>query len=243
LPVLKTPWQELRRDEGHELDRWLEQRGVERPVIDPLITRPEPVALRWLEPPFYPRTALVEIWFDDRFEQGGRLVTQLVQTPGTEAEANDDDDPAVDDRSATKIYPLNGTSPPIHEANVRLPLALPDVTTAEEYLRFFGGYVWGEEGGFWIVERADQIPWSSQAEQELRERADDAITPIVPQPQDDDGRFRFTTTTLYSNALFTAEYAIAPTGMVEMLDDEPLLADLPIRADRRDRGLRLTPAP
>jgi len=31
----------------------------------------------------------------------------------------------------------------------------------------------------------------------------------------------------YSNALFEAQYLIQPSGMVEMLDDEPVAADLP----------------
>ncbi|MBU0860119.1 MAG: hypothetical protein KJ667_09280, partial [Alphaproteobacteria bacterium] len=35
----------------------------------------------------------------------------------------------------------------------------------------------------------------------------------------------------YSNALFLANFAIQPTGMIEMLNDEPIAADLPVRVD------------
>ena len=36
----------------------------------------------------------------------------------------------------------------------------------------------------------------------------------------------------YSNALFIANFAVHPTGMIEMLDDEPIAADLTVRVDR-----------
>ena len=35
----------------------------------------------------------------------------------------------------------------------------------------------------------------------------------------------------YSNALFIANFAIQPSGMIEMLDDEPIAADLPVKVD------------
>ena len=35
----------------------------------------------------------------------------------------------------------------------------------------------------------------------------------------------------YSNALFYADFAVQPTGMIEMLDDEPISADLPTKVD------------
>ena len=36
----------------------------------------------------------------------------------------------------------------------------------------------------------------------------------------------------YSNALFIANFAVQPTGMIEMLDDEPIAADLPVRVEQ-----------
>ena len=35
----------------------------------------------------------------------------------------------------------------------------------------------------------------------------------------------------YSNALFIANFAVQPSGMIEMLDDEPIAADLPVKVD------------
>jgi hypothetical protein len=35
----------------------------------------------------------------------------------------------------------------------------------------------------------------------------------------------------YSNALFIANFAVQPSGMIEMLNDEPIAADLPVKVD------------
>jgi hypothetical protein len=45
------------------------------------------------------------------------------------------------------------------------------------------------------------------------------------------GHFLCNAVVFYSNALFTADFAKQPSGMIEMLDDEPIVADLPVRVD------------
>jgi hypothetical protein len=34
---------------------------------------------------------------------------------------------------------------------------------------------------------------------------------------------------LYGNALFSARFSMSPNGMIEMIDDEPIAADLPVK--------------
>jgi len=46
-------------------------------------------------------------------------------------------------------------------------------------------------------------------------------------------------TILYSNALFSAEFRIMPTGMIEMVDDDPIKAELPVLRDGFSNGLRI----
>jgi hypothetical protein len=43
------------------------------------------------------------------------------------------------------------------------------------------------------------------------------------------GHFLADAVIMYANALFKATVAIQPTGMVEMLADDPIAADLPMR--------------
>ena len=46
------------------------------------------------------------------------------------------------------------------------------------------------------------------------------------------GHFLCDAVVFYSNALFIANFAVQPTGMIEMLDDEPIAADLPTKVDK-----------
>jgi hypothetical protein len=46
------------------------------------------------------------------------------------------------------------------------------------------------------------------------------------------GQFVCKAVLYYANALFEAQFVIQPSGMVEMLDDEPVAADLAGRIDQ-----------
>lgn len=125
-----------------------------------------------------------------------------------------------------KLIRLNGTSPPIHEIN-RSFLKLTS-ENANDYLRFFGFFVRGVEGPFYILE---------SAEDELVARADATTQtayrqharPIQPLATDDgavDTLSKVRAVVTYSDALFVAEFKIMPSGMVEMLNDKPLASNL-----------------
>ena len=49
--------------------------------------------------------------------------------------------------------------------------------------------------------------------------------------KDDAGNWMCDAVVYYSNALFIANFSVQPSGMIEMLDDEPIAADLPIKID------------
>ncbi len=61
----------------------------------------------------------------------------------------------------------------------------------------------------------------------------------VPAYHQDDGHFGFEVTIRYADALFKSWMEVHPGGMIEMKDDEPIAADLPIRSDKRANGLQL----
>lgn len=56
---------------------------------------------------------------------------------------------------------LDGISAPIHRLARSGALRLNTPESVKDYIRFFGAYVWGEEGPFVIVENASQIPHSN----------------------------------------------------------------------------------
>ena len=51
------------------------------------------------------------------------------------------------------------------------------------------------------------------------------------ESKDDNGNWMCDAVVYYSNALFIANFSVQPSGMIEMLDDEPIAADLPVKID------------
>lgn len=196
------------------------------PCLDSFGYQMEHIAFRTLTVPFYADHTILELGVPERFEPGFGVVAHLV--PGLEVDGSDDAAPVL----------LNLTSPPIHEVNARLPIRLDDPAAAIAYLRFFCAYVWGEDGGFWIVDTPGDVPWDCPREAAPRREAEAAIQParfIEAAPD----HFRIDATVLYARALFRAKFKVQRTGMVEMMDDEPVSADLPAMADKHDGPVRL----
>lgn len=123
------------------------------------------------------------------------------------------------------LFRLNGTSPAIHEVNAKAPLRLSDANVAD-YLRFFCLFVHGEEGPFYLLERPDDplLPGRNSLQPYKKH-----IKAISYNGMNDKGHFLLSGLVMYSNALFVANFAVQPTGMIEMLDDEPVASDLPFR--------------
>ncbi|RZV36845.1 MAG: hypothetical protein EX272_07020 [Chromatiales bacterium] len=127
------------------------------------------------------------------------------------------------------MYSLNGTSPPIHEANRKAPILLETRDQAAAYLRFFSMYVNGKEGAFFIVDNGNEIEWRATAEESRIEDVRRRIRPLVVWPDEQmDRHWQASATVQYNDALFGVIFRVYPTGMVEMLSDAPLAADLPI---------------
>ena len=129
------------------------------------------------------------------------------------------------------LFRLNGTSPPIHEVNAKAPIK---VTTDNvlEYLRFFCFFVRGEEGPFYIAEGMEDPNMPTDMDDTTRSVIEGTIRPATLEGVNDQGHFLCEAVVFYSNALFIANFAVQPTGMIEMLDDEPIAADLPTKVDK-----------
>lgn len=130
-----------------------------------------------------------------------------------------------------QLYRLNGTSPPIHEVNEVAPIKLNEENILD-YLRFFCFFVRGEEGPFLIVEGMDNphLPKDKLDEASLKV-IEGVIRPATYEGKNDEGFYMCDGIVYYSNALFIANFAIQPGGMIEMLDDDPVAADLPAKVD------------
>ncbi|MCB9963680.1 MAG: hypothetical protein H6855_06345 [Rhodospirillales bacterium] len=128
------------------------------------------------------------------------------------------------------LYRLNGTSPPIHEVNAKGFINVTEENVLE-YLRFFCFFVRGEEGPFLISEDIND-PLLPEMDQATRNAFENVLRPASYEGRDEKGNFRCDAIVFYSNALFIANFSIEPTGMIQMLDDEPVLPDIPVRVDQ-----------
>ncbi len=133
-----------------------------------------------------------------------------------------------------KIHLLNGKSPAIHAFNATENLELtPDTIVA--YLKFFCFFVRGEEGAFYLIDHlgASYLPnglrkgTTAEAFNEIQSDFESRYQSPRTFGRSPDGKWRCSGTIMYSNAIFVADFLIQSGGMVEMLNDTPVLADLP----------------
>lgn len=125
---------------------------------------------------------------------------------------------------------LDGTSPPIHMMNAEAPIKVTEENVLE-YLRFFCFFVRGEEGPFLISETMESYGLPNMDEG-TQKAVEGVMRPASYEGKNADGHFLCDAIVFYSNALFLSNFAIQPSGMIEMMEDDPLVTDLPVRVDQ-----------
>ena len=163
----------------------------------------------WRQLPFYDNVVLIRL--KDRSWGKPKLAVYYLADQGT-------------------LYRLNGTSPPIHEVNAKSNIHINDDNVLE-YLRFFCFFVRGEEGPFLIAESMDDSYIPKDMDPKTRAVIEGTVRPASYEGRNEQGHFLCDAVVYYSNALFIANFAVQPTGMIEMLSDEPIAADLPVKVD------------
>jgi len=125
---------------------------------------------------------------------------------------------------------LDGTSPPIHQINAEAPIRITDENVLD-YLRFFCFFVRGEDGPFLIAENMDDPAMPKSIDDATYRVIEGTIRPASFEGKTADGNWLCDAIVFYSNALFMSNFGVQPSGMIEMMDDEPLAEDLPVRVD------------
>lgn len=141
---------------------------------------------------------------------------------------------------------VTGVSNGLHQLNAmqaedgRPHLDISDERRAMEYLRFFCSSVHGDEGPFRIVE--DITTFNAHMQEGSRyDISPDAfqfegLTRV--EDESDETAWLTEVPVLYSNAFFRSSFKIKRSGMVEMVEDEAIAADLPAIQQIMLRGLR-----
>ena len=172
--------------------------------------------LRLSELPFYQHWKLLEILLAD--ETGYRRSYALVGIGP----------------DAVNIEPLDGTSPILHQINRWEQLNLT-AEVVDDYLRFFCWAV-HSDGPFYIPNALRAIPLLVASKEQI-ERLKQFNFTISDIDEAEAAARHFETTgsahlrkafVVYESAMFEAWFAIEPTGMVEMLEDQQRVSDLKI---------------
>lgn len=122
---------------------------------------------------------------------------------------------------------LDGSSAPIHDAN-QLGAVSITAENAAGYMEFFCFFVHGDEGPFFVVERGDHPVFdTTRLTAEQADQIAGFVKPARYLGTTESGIHEISATILYGNALFDARFAVTGIGMIEMIDDEPLMADIP----------------
>lgn len=191
---------------GAELDGFLAQVN---PIDGKYQTTPQTTEVAWRALPFYDQVVLIRL--RDRSWGNPRLNIYYLADQGN-------------------LFRLNGTSPPIHEVNAKAPIKVTDANVIE-YLRFFCFFVRGEEGPFLIAESMADPYIPQNMDPKTQAVLQGTVRPASYEGKNEQGHWLCDAVVYYSNALFIANFAVQPSGMIEMLNDEPIAADLPVKVD------------
>ncbi|MFN7056704.1 hypothetical protein [Hyphomonas sp.] len=138
---------------------------------------------------------------------------------------------------------LDGNSSAFHELNMTWRPKLQTPAGRLDYLLLFMNWVHGDEGRFHPIGSPEEL--AARLDPEAGFRIDPAmLAPMreLPPPEDaTDGTAQFSGTVLYGDALFVTNMHVYPNGMVEMMDDEPLMAPIPVRPEQLVGPLLVTP--
>jgi ATP-dependent Zn protease len=155
------------------------------------------------------------------FYEHWRLVCLSVDQPRGE------DDLVLEDilalwREGEEPILLDGQSAPVHEVNDKENLQL-DESLIADYIRWFCFCTTANSKPFLIWERPPKIVTPKD------NKALALIKPLTPVGRTDDGAWKYEGTVIFSDVAFRSVFAVQANGEVGMLDDEPLLADIPRR--------------
>lgn len=129
---------------------------------------------------------------------------------------------------------VDGGAGHVHARNMRLgPLKLVEDADVLLYLKMFCGCVWGDEGAFALVETPAEALSLIEA----------PVLEVEPPSVKRQGLgARIDAQVVYAGDLFRSSFEVRPSGLVTMLDDEPVLsgaARLDYRRPLRLRALRV----
>ena len=127
------------------------------------------------------------------------------------------------------LHRLDGTSPVLHKLNVEIPIHL-NASNVMDYLKFFCFFVRGEQGPFYVLDNPEDpyLPNDINLNKVIR----NVIHETFLSKSDENNEYFTKVLIYYSDALFEAQFKIKDSGMVDMVDDEPVVANLSTKIEQ-----------
>lgn len=130
----------------------------------------------------------------------------------------------------------DGSSTPIFDLNDRCDPALVTPAARLDYLNLFLNWVRGSDGRFQPVEHVGALDGRlSTADWGLRHLGD--IARPLAETGEDEGGWILTSPIAYGGAVFNAAFRLTSTGVLEMIEDDVILTDVPLRPEIQDGAL------
>jgi hypothetical protein len=203
-PPFPGPWRSL---VGAEFDAALVRFSALPDFAERIGSTDRILRVRTISLPFYRDGALLEAEFLDN---AGVLSMMSVLSAGGQDRA------------------LNGTSPPIHDANATALVGLKSASDAATYLRFFCAFVAYEGAPFEIVDSSRDISWQPTADDATKIAIGKTLRPVALWPDPEIEGWRATAAIRQRDAILYAVFKIHTDGVVEMLDSKPIAEGLPL---------------
>ena len=90
---------------------------------------------------------------------------------------------------------------------------------------FFCFFVHGDKGPFLIAEDASALKLPDSIRPEVKELINDSVTPATFNGMTSDNKYDCSGMVYYGTSLFSAQFHVYPNGLIEMVDDEPIVQD------------------
>lgn len=138
-----------------------------------------------------------------------------------------------------QVVAVDGSSAWIHDLNDLAGSHLQSPEARLDYVRLFMNSVRHEGELFQPLEAVEALSHRVVRPEALRELLEPRARPITPAGFDEEGRWLFALTVCYRQAVFETRLALTPDGILEMVGDDLLLENLPVRSERME-GLFVT---
>lgn len=132
------------------------------------------------------------------------------------------------------VVMADGASTPIHNLNDRFGAGLETVEARRDYALLFLNWVRSQNGRFQPLETPHDVDHRLAEPAWARDNLGPLAGPLTEVGPLSEGGWRLRAPIVHGNAVFVADFDLSPAGLMEMVDDEVLFTDAPLRAEVMD---------